>query len=129
MTEESNMVAHARRELEIIGEEPETIRGYLNVIQAFADMGPSGGMAMVAIPVINKLLLQKNLAPLTDDPSEWMHHGTDVWPDPDGLGIWQNVRDSECFSKDAGKTYYILSEVKKYTDVKPMHTSMHKEAA
>ncbi len=64
----SNLVEHARRELELVGEEEEFIEGYLKVIQAFADMGHSGGSASVAIPVIQTLLQFKNLKPLTDNP-------------------------------------------------------------
>ena len=104
----SNLVNHARRELELIGEEPNTVEGYLNVIQAFADMGHSGGSAFVAIPVINRLLQFKNLKPLTDNPDEWQHHTEEVYGAPGG--VWQNRRNPEAFSSDGGKTYYILSE-------------------
>lgn len=98
----SNLVEHAKRELELIGEDPEWIKGYLNVIQAFADMGHSGGSASVAIPTINKLLQFENLAPLTVNLNEWNNVGT---------GMWQNSRNSEAFSEDAGLTYYLLSEI------------------
>lgn len=106
--EESNLVIHARRELELVGEESKTIEGYCRIIKAFADMGHSGGSASVAIPTINRLLQYKNLKDLTDDPNEWTKHGSDVWP-PDG--IWQSQRNSEAFSEDGGKTYYFVSEV------------------
>lgn len=96
----SNLVDHARRELEMIGEDPEVIDGYLRIIQAFADMHPSGGMASVMIPTLNELLQFKNLKPLTNNPDEWIDHG----------GIWQNARNSEAFSTDGGETYYLLSE-------------------
>jgi hypothetical protein len=94
--EDSNLVIHAKRELELIGEEPETIKGYLKVIQAFADMGHSGGSASVAIPTINKLLQFENLAPLTDNPEDWIEVG---------YGMWQNRRCSRMFSTDGGKSY------------------------
>jgi hypothetical protein len=104
----SNLVDHAKQELELIGEEPETIEGYLKVIQAFADMGHSGGSASVAIPTIKELLNFHNLSPLTDDPDEWICHEKGVW---DGkTGVWQSSRNPEAFSKDGGKTYYLLSE-------------------
>lgn len=92
----SNLVAHAQRELELIGEEPDTIKGYLKVIQAFADMGHSGGSASVAIPTIGRLLQFENLAPLTDDPDDWIEVG---------YGMWQNRRCSRMFSEDGGKSY------------------------
>lgn len=104
----SNLVEHARRELEMIGEEPETIAGYLKVVQAFADVGHSGGSASVAIPTLNALLQFKNLKPLTNNPDEWAHHTAEVWG-AEG-GVWQNRRNSEAFSDDEGKTYYLLSE-------------------
>lgn len=97
----SNLVDHAQRELALIGEEPEVVDGYLEVIGAFARMGHSGGSAAIAIPTINRLLQFKNLAPLTDDPDDWIAVGN---------GLWQNRRDSEAFSEDAGQTYHLLSE-------------------
>jgi hypothetical protein len=103
----SNLVDHARRELELLGEEPQTVDGYLKVIQAFADMGHSGGSASVAIPIINQLLQFHNLTALTDNPDEWYFHG-EVWGS--GGGVWQNKRNGEAFSHDGGKTYYLISE-------------------
>jgi hypothetical protein len=106
----SNLVMHAKRELEIIGEEPDVIRGYLKVIQAFADMNHSGGSASVAIPVINELLQFHNLAPLTNNPAEWV----EVFDN-----TWQNSRMGEAFSEDGGRTYYLLGD-----DRKHIHTSL-----
>lgn len=103
----SNLVDHARRELELVGEEPETIAGLLAVVQAFADMGHSGGSASVAIPMLNELLQFKNLRPLTDTPDEWNHIAEEIAGDP---GVWQNTRNSEAFSADGGATYRLNSE-------------------
>lgn len=116
----SNLTTHARRELELIGEEPETIEGYLRVIQAFADMGHSGGSASVAIPVIHELLQFKNLRPLTDDQTEWQHIAEPIAGQPD---LWQNVRNSEAFSNDGGKSYYLLSEGGRANSPRPLHQS------
>lgn len=102
-----NLVEHARTELELLGEEPETIKRYLKVIQAFADMGHSGGSASVAIPVINRLLQFKNLKPITDNPNEWLDTSTITGGTP---GLWQNKRNSTLFSKDAGKTYWSIED-------------------
>jgi hypothetical protein len=106
----SNLVDHARRELELISEDEEAISGYLRVVQAFADMGHSGSSAAIATPVINRLLQFKNISPLTEDPSEWFYHGPETWGSADGSGIWQNTRDPACFSTDGGKTYYRVDE-------------------
>ena len=118
METESNLVRHARQELELIGEEPETIAGYLKVIQAFADMGHSGGSASVAIPVLNELLQFKALAPLTDDPEEWMEVGTDMW---------QNVRESSSFSNDGGVTYWRLEDGAHAVNPYPRYKTTPKE--
>lgn len=106
--EDSNLVTHAKRELELLGEEPDVIKGYLKVIQAFADMDHSGVSSSVAIPVIHELLQFKNLTPLTNDPDEWVFHGEDIAGVPGG--VWQNRRNSEAFSHNGGLTYYLLSE-------------------
>lgn len=122
----SNLVNHARRELELLGEEEETIEGYCAVVAAFAAMGHSGGSASVAIPVIAELLQFKNLTPLTDYPGEWMEISAEMWGDGDfrSVGIWQNIRNSEAFSNDGGKTYYLLSEGAHDKNRHPMHTSV-----
>lgn len=127
----SAMRFHARRELELIGEDEDTIQKYLKVIDAFTDMGHSGGSASVAIPVIHALLQQKNLSPLTDDPNEWINHAPPMW---DGEhGVWQNSRDGEAFSTDGGKTYTLLSERTRDPETgqlsAPIHQSIHKEAS
>lgn len=114
---QSNLVDHARRELELIGEEPETIEGYLNVVQAFANMGHSGGSASVAIPVINRLLKFLNLKPLTNNPNEWQQ--VEMGDEP----CWQSRRRSEAFSYDHGKTYYLLSEGGNSENRHPIHRS------
>lgn len=112
---ESNLVSHAHRELVLLGEEPTTISGYLDIIQAFADMGHSGGSASVAIPTINALLSWKNLTPLTNDPDEWTLVGENMW---------QSQRNPEAFSYDFGLTHYLLSE--RQTDPLSIHISQPK---
>lgn len=115
----SNLVNHARRELELIGEEPEIINGYLKVIQAFADMGHSGGSAFVAIPVIHELLQFHNLSPLNNDPKDWMQ--IEMGDDP----CWQSRRRPDAFSDDGGQTYYLLSESGGQSDNhRPLHKSV-----
>lgn len=105
---QSNLVEHARRELDLLGEEESIILGYLEMIQIFADMGHSGGSASVFVPTLNRLMRFENLKPLTDDPDEWFFHGEDTSGHPEGM--WQNRRNGEAFSHDGGKTYYLLSE-------------------
>lgn len=114
----SNLVEHARKELALLGEEEATINGYLNVIQAFADMGHSGGSASIAIPTINDLLMYRNLTPLTNDPDEWM-----LVSQEGSNGIWQSRRNPEAFSNNGGRTYHLLSERPKGTGEAPEHAS------
>lgn len=103
----SNFVTHARRELELIGEEPETIEGIVKVIQAYADMGHSGGSHAILAPRIYDLLQFKTLSPLTSNPNEWNYIQKEI---AGGKGIWQSQRNPEAFSHDGGRTYHILSE-------------------
>lgn len=121
MGQESNLVTHARKELELLGEEPEIIDGLLRVVQAYADMNHSGGSHSVCLPMLTALLDFKNLKPLTDDPDEWIHISDDMAGRPD---LWQNTRNYECFSHDGGKTYYKLSDPKTVTGKwLPIHKS------
>lgn len=98
---ESNLMVHARRELQILGEDPEVVEGYLKMIQIFADMGHSGGSASVFIPTLAALLRFENLKPLTNDPMEWSEVGEEMW---------QNVRNGAAFSNDGGETYWLVSD-------------------
>lgn len=116
--EESNLCRHARHELTLSGVEPDEIDWYCEVIRAFTEYGHSGGSASVMIPILNDLLQFKNINELTDDPDEWMEV-TD--------GTWQSRRNSEAFSNDGGKTYYLLSEGGNIFHREPLHESAHKE--
>lgn len=108
--EDSNLVRHARYELKLIGEEPDVIEMYVRVINEYASFGHSGGSHAAMMPVLTDLLNFKPLTPLSSEPSEWYYHGEETWGDQGG--IWQNTRNSAAFSKDGGKTYYLVSEKK-----------------
>jgi len=114
--EPSNLVEHARSELERLGNDEDFNIGVLRVIRAFADMGHSGGSASYTVPLINDLLQWKHVTPLTDNPREWNEIKES--------DIWQSSRNPEAFSNDGGKTYYLLSEGA--TDLKrePLHESI-----
>lgn len=117
---ESNLVAHARRELELVGEDPSIIADCLKVVQAFADMGHSGSSAFFFTDAFTKLFSYGVLSPLTNNPEEWYFHGEDFGGGPDG--VWQNIRGSSCFSNDGGLTFYDLNEI--VDGVKVFHTSV-----
>lgn len=112
---------HARRELEIMGEESETIEGYIRVIEAFEEMGHCGGSQDIAALVVHELLNLRNLRPLTDNPAEWTFHDKTV---AGGNGIWQNLRNTAAFSKDGGKTFYFVTDVGYHRDEPQMHNSI-----
>lgn len=119
--EDGNLVKHAKRELELMGEDDDVIAWYLDVVRAFAKFGHSGGSAMATIPVLHDLLQYKNLTSLTNDPDEWFYHGEDTWGSEGG--VWQNIRNGEAFSHDGGMTYYLLSEGGNDTNREPLHFS------
>lgn len=111
----SNLVNHAKRELELAGfpKEPhveegfaidydyEIAQGVVKMVELFASEGHSGMSASISLSMLQKLLNFDPLTPLTDDPAEWNQVDVDMW---------QSVRQSESFSKDGGKTFYTLKE-------------------
>ncbi len=109
------MTDHARRELELLGEAPETIDWYCRVIDAFNEFGHSGGSAAATTPVLHDLLQFKNLTPLTDDPADWMP--VEMGREP----TWQSRRRSAAFSNDGGKHYYLVDEMSGSLETTPMH--------
>lgn len=107
--EESNLVQHARQELEFAGVEEDVRPSILAAIQAFSSYGHSGGSASIVIPMINRLLQFQNISPLTDNPDEW----NDV-AEFSGRALWQSRRRADAFSEDGGKTYYCLDEKRRW---------------
>lgn len=103
-TDESNLVTHAYRELELAGwfrDEPEIAESLVAAVRAFASYGHSGGSAPLCINMLHQLLNFKPLTPITSDPDEWLDVSGVC-----GKPTWQNIRDSSCFSEDGGKTWY-----------------------
>jgi len=118
----SPLVAHARHELALIGEDEWLTNGLCKVIAAFAEMGHSGFSAEHSTAILEKLLRYQPLSPITDDPAEWEDRS-----EMSGYPIWQNVRDSRAMSKDGGKTYTLVDEEPQTSDSgQPAHTSQHK---
>ena len=116
----SKSAIHARQELDLIGEDPEVIDWYCKVIDTFHELGHSGGSFYATLPVLTRLLEQKNLSPLTNNPEEWMdvQHITGT-----NEGLFQNKRNSEAFSHDGGNTFHLLPEGANSGNRKPIHTS------
>lgn len=115
---ESNLVRHAKREMELAKVDEDiygdmTSKAVLELIEVFSKQGHSGMSGSLVLNIFNRVVNFQNLTPLTDNPDEW-HSGA--------TGLWQNTRNSEAFSYDGGKTYYLLSE--KRPDSEPIwHTS------
>lgn len=134
----SDLVEHARRELELSGqtrEDPAYAASLLAAVGAIASYdGHSGYSAMAAREQLHTLLNLGNLSPLTDDPDEWNLVGAQG----DGQ-VWQSRRNSQAFSEDAGTTYYVLDEYERAkieaADAaaaaveRPMHRSRHSGAS
>lgn len=72
----------------------------MELIDVFAAQGHSGFSASWTLELFTKLSRFEALSPLSNDPDEW-HEPAD--------GLWQSCRNSEAFSHDGGKTYYLLS--------------------
>lgn len=104
----SNLVDHARRELELAGEDPEFAEHLIKVVETFAEGGHSGSTAAFAIGALTDLLQFRPLTPLTYEPDEWLRH---EGFGPNGGDLWQNVRDSRIFSNDGGQTHYNVEEL------------------
>lgn len=108
----SNLVEHARRELETAGyfDDDSDYGGMLGdavveLVELFAKQGHSGMSAMMTTALFEKLSSFKALTPLTTDPDEWVEVGEYTW---------QNRRQSEAFSEDGGMTYHLLSENRRW---------------
>lgn len=105
------MVEHAREELKYLrGEEPDEMqdlieRNIIEIVDTFAKQGHSGSSAAYCIPIINKLLKQEPISPLTGSEDEW----TEI-----GEGVFQNKRFSSVFKdKDRfnGEPYWIEGKI------------------
>ncbi len=122
----SNLVSHAEAELRRAGlfDKDSDYGGMLaeavmKLVRVHAAEGHSGFSHGMAIQIFNRVVNFKTLTPLTDDPEEWMQLGVDMMPDQS----WQNRRQSSCFSKDGGKTWYDIDEKKEEGKPFTIHTS------
>lgn len=117
----TNLATHARRELELIGEDADVIDWFVRVVEEFASYGHSGGSASICIPRLNQLLQYEPLSPLTDAPAEWEDRAEIM-----GRPFWQSVREPRAMSADGGKTYWLVSDNDSADEVTPV---FHSETA
>lgn len=104
----SNLVDHARRELDLCGqtaEDPAYAASLIAAVAAFASYGHSGGSASVGIEQLYTLLQFRTLSPLTSDPEEWEDRSK-----ISGVPLWQNRRDSAAMSEDGGQTWTFVDD-------------------
>lgn len=100
-----SLVEHAKRELELKGEDPVFAQSIICAVAAFAAFGHSGGSAFPAIMYLHELLQFRPLTPITDNPEDWIDQSG-----PSGYPLWQNRRDSRYVSVDGGKTAYSVDD-------------------
>lgn len=108
-----SLVTHAKEELTRAGlfDKDSDYEGMigeavLELVEKFAEQGHSGFSAHLTLEVFQRIASFKTLTPITCDPSEWV----DV-SEMSGYQVWQNRRQSSCFSEDGGKTYYSVDDV------------------
>lgn len=111
----SGLIAHARRELTVMGWYNDDTNGLhadrwadslIAAVAEFTHYGHSGSTAGFGLGILEKLLMFQPLGPLSSDPNEWQ----EVTEYADGTPLWQNRRDGRCFSHDRGQTWYNLED-------------------
>ena len=118
----SNLVKHAKRELELIGAFDEegdfyggmTGKAVMELIEVFAKQGHSGMSAGIVRQLFNKLANYEPMSPLTFEDDEWTQHNN-FKDEPKGAGgCYQNRRNSAVFKEGKdGKPYYINAHVQR----------------
>ena len=97
----SDLSKHAIGELSLIKEDPKIILWYVSVIEAFNIMQLPPEASDHCVATLTQLLRYGNLAPLTDEPREWIQIGDN---------LWQSIRNRDAFSNNGGTTYKLYSE-------------------
>lgn len=114
--ERSNLIAHARRELNRVAQRPDgsfdkdqvAINEHiLKMISIFAREGHSGFSAGWTAAALNRLLKFKPLTPLLGTPDEWVHVGDNEA----GVPVYQNSRYGCVFKEGNGQAYDIETRV------------------
>lgn len=113
----SNLVDHARKELELAGlfDKDSDYSGdlgtsVLELVKVFAKQGHSGFSAMRTLQIFNEVARFKPLTPIGKSKDEWMNILEMGATGEESL--WQNIRRSTTFSRDGGKTWYDIDDPK-----------------
>lgn len=112
----SKLEIHADRELRLAGlfDKDSDYGGAVGeavmaLVRVFAAQGHSGGSAQVIRDAFALVANFKTLTPITDDEDEWEPVNPAVLARDSGP-MWQNRRQSSCFSYDGGDTYFDVDE-------------------
>jgi hypothetical protein len=97
----SDLSKHAIGELSLIKEDTKIILWYVSVIEAFNIMQLEPEASDHCVATLTQLLRYGNLAPLTDEPREWVQIGDE---------LWQSIRNRDAFSNNGGTTYKLYSQ-------------------
>jgi hypothetical protein len=97
----SAMSKHAIVELSLIKEEPKIVLWYVSILEAYNAMNLTEEASDHCLQTLNRLIRYENLAPLTNEPMEWVKVADD---------LWQSIRNYDAFSNNGGETYKLYSE-------------------
>jgi hypothetical protein len=110
----SNLVKHAKKELELAGlfDKDSDYNGMvgdavLELVKVFSKQGHSGFSANWVLDIFDKVARYQNLTPIGKSKDEWMNV-SDMSSEP----MWQNTRRGTTFSRDGGKTWYDIDDPK-----------------
>ena len=113
--QESNLVRHAEYELRRAGlfskdadYEGMIAEAVMKLVKVHAAEGHSGMSHSYTLDIFNRVANFKVLTPITNDPSEW--GSVQEFYGPGSKPVWQNRRQSSCFSNDGGVTYYDIND-------------------
>jgi hypothetical protein len=119
------MLEKAKEELKLLrgnNSEPDEMqdhieKGILEIVEIFSKQGHSGSSAAYAIAILEKLLRQENITPLTGEEWEWVEVGKD---------IFQNKRCSSVFKDKTrfnGNPYWLDGKIFSYDGEKSWFTN------
>lgn len=114
----NRLLDHAKSELEKAGlfDKDSDYAGMIGkavmkLVEAHSEEGHSGGSHYLVLQAFNRVINFKTLSPLTADPKEWVEIERDKLGEGEGK-LWQSTRQSSCFSRDRGNTWYDIDDPK-----------------
>lgn len=127
---DSNLTAHAKRELELAGlfSEDSDYNGMLgeavmDLVKVFAHQGHSGFSAGSVVDIFRRVASFDILTPLSVNPAEW--HEVDANQRPAGRRLWQSVRKPSVFWREGEDTWYDLEQTR--VTMEPENTASQPE--